>query len=223
VPEALTSTFSDLYWKMYAIVHHAGRVIKLEQEECAKLIDRLRGQPELVAIAQTCSSAMRFEYEAMLGAAYAAQSLLARAVIESLTSVTLEGAKRFPSFAALEDSIDRADVGSGMAGGRDRARTAVKEIKSWNSPDFFESLSPRNRIVHREHLRCSPIFASRTGDLRMKPDRREPLGVTFSSKEPTKSISHYSPDIEMGYLLLVQQDGTVPVGGDLHISPPREV
>src|SRR5713226_806456 len=31
VSEALTSTFSDLYWKTYAIVHHAGRVVELDQ------------------------------------------------------------------------------------------------------------------------------------------------------------------------------------------------
>src|SRR5947207_14608410 len=77
VPEALSGTFSDLCWKTLAVVHHAGRVIDLEQRECADLIDRLGSQSELVGIAQTCSSTMRFEYEAMLGAGYAAQDLLA--------------------------------------------------------------------------------------------------------------------------------------------------
>src|SRR6184192_754172 len=101
VSEALTSTFSDLYWKSYAIVHHAGRVVEQDQDDCEDIMERLKEQPELVGIAQTCSSKMRFEYEAMLGSAYAAQSLLARSVIESLTQKSLEGTKRFPSFAGL--------------------------------------------------------------------------------------------------------------------------
>src|ERR1700730_17929323 len=148
VPEALTSTFSDLYWKTYAIVHHASRVVELEQKECGAVVARLKQQPGLVGIAQTCSSTMRFEYEAMLGAAYAAQSLLARAVIESLTGTTLEDAKSLPSFAALDDESEKATICAGRSAAPDRVRTALKEITSWNSPDFFERVSPRHRIVH---------------------------------------------------------------------------
>src|SRR5260370_19405824 len=114
VSEALTSTFSDLYWKTYAIVHHAGRVVELEQKECDAVGESLKKQPGLVGIAQTCSSTMRFEYEATLGAAYAAQSLLARAVIESLTGATLENVKRLPSFAELHDEIAKKSVQPGM-------------------------------------------------------------------------------------------------------------
>jgi hypothetical protein len=223
VPDVLTSTFSDLYWKTYAIVHHAARVIELEQKECAALIDRLKEQPKLVGIAQTCSPTMRFEYEAMLGAAYAAQSLLARAVIESLTGTTLEDAGRLPSFSDLDREIGRVTVCPGMSAARERVRAALSEIKSWNSPDFFEGVSPRHRIVHREHLRCTPIFACRMMGVRMKPDRSEPLGVAFSSKEPIKSISHYLPDIEMGSHLLVRQDDSAPPPAELCITPPREV
>jgi hypothetical protein len=82
----------------------AGRVMKLERSECAAQVERLKGLPELVGIAQTCSAELRFEYEAMLGAAYATQSLLGRAVIESLTGQNLEGERRFPSFSHGADT-----------------------------------------------------------------------------------------------------------------------
>src|SRR5260370_4442160 len=223
VSEALTSTFSDLYWKAYAIVHHAGRVVELEKKERGAVGASLKQQPGLVGIAQTCSSTMRFEYEAMLGAAYAAQSLLARAVIESLTGATLENVKRLPSFAELSDEIDKKSVQPGMIAARDRAREALTAIASWKSPDFFEGLSPRHRIVHREHLRCTPILVCRISGVRVNPDRKEPLGVAFASREPIKSISHYSPDIEMGSVLLVRQDDQPPPPGDIYISRPREI
>jgi hypothetical protein len=127
VSEALTSTFSDLYWKTYAIVHHAGRVVELEQKECGAVVESLKQQPRLVGIAQTCSSTMRFEYEAMLGAAYAAQSLLARAVIESLTGATLEDEKRLPSFSELDDAIDNKSVQPGMiAAGTECGRPSIR-------------------------------------------------------------------------------------------------
>jgi hypothetical protein len=223
VSEALTSTFSDLYWKTYAIVHHAGRVVELEQKECGAVVESLKQQPRLVGIAQTCSSTMRFEYEAMLGAAYAAQSLLARAVIESLTGATLEDEKRLPSFSELDDAIDNKSVQPGMIAARDRVREALDSIASWKSPDFFERLSPRHRIVHREHLRCTPILVRRISGVRVKPDRKEPLGVAYASREPIKVISQYSPDIEMGFELLVRQDDQPVPSGEVFISPPREI
>src|ERR1700738_1985108 len=216
VPEALTSTFSDLYWKTPAIGHHASGGVELEQKECGAVVARLKQQPGLVGIAQTCSSTMRFEYEAMLGAAYAAQSLLARAVIESLTGATMEDEKRLPSFAELNEAIDKRSAQSGMIAAKDRVREALNAIASWESPDFFERLSPRHRIVHREHLRCTPILACRISGVRVKPDRKEPLGVAFASREPIKSISHYSPDIDLGSVLLVRQGGQPAPAGDIY-------
>jgi len=223
VSEALTSTFSDLYWKTYAIVHHAASVVELEQKECGAVVESLKQQPGLVGIAQTCSSTMRFEYEAMLGAAFAVQSLLARAVIESLTGATMEDEKRLPSFAELNEAIDKRSVQPGMVAARGRAREALNTIASWESPDFFEGQSPRHRIVHREHLRCTPILVCRISGVRVKPDRSEPLGVAFASREPIKSISHYLPDIQMGSELLVRQDDQPAAPGDIYISPPREI
>jgi hypothetical protein len=54
VPVEFTSTFSDLHWKLYAVAHHAQRVIELEKSECAALVERLKRQPELAGIAQVC-------------------------------------------------------------------------------------------------------------------------------------------------------------------------
>jgi hypothetical protein len=224
VPTELTRTFSDLCWKTSAVAHHASQVIELEQQECAQLMARLARQPNLVGIAQTCSSKMRFEYEAMLGAAYAAQNLLARAVIESLARATLEDAKRLPTLANLERIINETiESLPETATARNRVQAVLQDIKSWQSPDFFERASPRHRVVHRQHVRCSPIFATRAANVRMKFDANEALGVTFASKDPINCISHYSADIETGYMLLVRQDGLPPPPGTIYIAPPREI
>jgi hypothetical protein len=223
VSEKLTSTFSDLYWKSYAVVHHASRVIELEQQECAALVESLKEQPGLVGIAQTCSSSLRFEYEAMLGVSYAAQSLLARATIESLTGTTLEEKERLPSFAVLDREIARIGPRPEMDAARDRVLAKLAEIRTWDSPDFLASLSPRHRITHREHVRCSPIFVHRMPGLQMKPDRNEPLGVTFACREPVNALSHYAPEIETGYILLVRQDHQAPPPAEILLSPPREI
>jgi hypothetical protein len=63
----------------------------------------------------------------------------------------------------------------------------------------------------------------RISGVRVKPDRREPLGVAYASREPIKVISHYSPDIEMGSELLVRQDDQPVPPGEVTISPPREI
>ena len=57
----------------------------------------------------------------------------------------------------------------------------------------------------------------------MRPNRQEPLGVDFTSREPITVISHYSPDIELGYLLLQRTDNQAPPQNPIHLSPPREI
>jgi hypothetical protein len=223
VPDTFAGTFSDLYWKTYGIVHHASRIIALEQTECADLVERLRRQANLIGIAQTCSSTIRFEYEAMLGAAYGAQSLLARAVVESLEGVSLESAKLLPSFGGLDRAIKKLRPLAGMVAARDRVRAALTTITTWKSPDFFEVLTPRNRVVHREHLRCTPIFACRVSGVRMIPDRTESLGVRFATSETINSIIQYAPDVEMGFILLTRADDQPVPPGEIWLSPAREV
>ena len=129
----------------------------------------------------------------MLGVSYAAQSLLARAVIESLTGTTLESRKRLPSFADLDEELAKLRLRPEMAPARERVAAKISEIRGWGSPDFLGSMSPRHRITHREHIRCTPVFVHRMPGVQMKPDRSEPLGVAFACKEPVNALNHYSP------------------------------
>ncbi|MBS2021773.1 MAG: hypothetical protein JST92_05145 [Deltaproteobacteria bacterium] len=214
-------TFGDLYWKLAGLMHHAQRVLTLEQAEMEATKAALERDPRVVALLESCSSTLRIEYESALSASYSAQNLLSCAVFESLTGKAIEDGDWAPSFSDLVKKLDKNLV-TGPA--RVRVDAAFAELRSWNSPDLFEKLTPRNRIVHREHLQCLPIMASRMRELRIRPDEARELGVDVV-QPPGAGLSlgfELLPELGIGTIRVTRGDGTVPGGGPIWISPPRE-
>lgn len=219
VDQAFQRPFGDLYWKLAGLVHHAQCMLDLEPREVACVRESLERSPKLVAVLETCSSTLRIEYESALSASYSAQNLVARAAFESLTGSRIEDEDHVPTFAELGSVLSRAKISPPALG---RIAHALSVIRGWNSPDLFERKSPRHRVVHREHVQCLPISASRVRDLRIRPDTAGDLGVRIWA--PMKlSLTVGGPlELGMGTILVQLQDGSAPAQGPIYVSPPRE-